>query len=324
MSTLREYADTWLETVKPTIRPNTYRAYEQALRLRVLPDLGDTPLSDLNRPQLKVWFVRLLGQFKSSTAGHAVVTIHALLQSAVEDEVLPKNPATGLRRALRGVSKSRTRRPPLTREQLSALLEAARRDPDTYPHVVLLAYTGLRAGEAIGLQWGDVDFSKRTIRIERQVHQYGEVAPVKTVTGSGVIPMASQLSRVLWMVRTQREMLEEKWRVPHSPWILFPDLNDGTSGNSARKILTGCVKRALKRAGLPMTFSPHSLRHTVATLLLEEGVDLKFIQNLLRHSSISITADTYGHAAKMREGVVDLLDKAVNGTNGPRRDEESC
>jgi integrase len=190
--------------------------------------------------------------------------------------------------------------------------------------MVLLAYTGLRVGEAIGLQWKDVDFARRTIRIERQVHPYGEVAQVKTHAGAGTIPMAEQLSKVLWRYRTEREMLEDKFGVAHSPWVIYPDLFTGTSGHAARKKLTRVLKTALRRAGLPLTFSCHSLRHTIATILLEQGVDLKFVQNLLRHSSISITADGYGSAARMRDGVVDVLEEAVkgNGTNVPRNDEE--
>jgi site-specific recombinase XerD len=138
--------------------------------------------------------------------------------------------------------------------------------------------------------------------------------------------MAEQLSKVLWRYRTEREMLEDKFRISHSPWVIYPDLFTGTSGHAARKKLTRVLKTALRRAGLPLTFSCHSLRHTIATILLEQGVDLKFVQNLLRHSSISITADGYGSAAKMRDGVVDLLDTAVkgNGTNVPRKDEESA
>lgn len=308
--TLRNYTATWLETIKPTVRHTTIRAYEQTMRVRALPALGDTPVDAISRPQLKVWFVGLLSRYKPGTAAHALVTLHTVLQAAVEEEVISKNPASSLRRALRAVlrEKKTSHRPAMTLDQLRAFLRAARPDEETYPGMMLLAFTGVRVGEAIGVQWNDVDFERKAVRIERQVYADGSIGKLKSGAGLRSIKMADPLADVLWRVRSVRQLNEERYRVPGSAWVLFPDLGQGVTGNMARKRLEKATKAALKRAGLPLHFSCHSLRHTLATNLLELGAPLKYVQQLLGHASISITADRYGWSAKMTDlGTVETF-----------------
>lgn len=301
--TLRVYATTWLATIKPTVRHTSLRAYEQSLRVRAFPSLGDIPIDQITRPQLKVWFVAMLEKYKPGTAAHALVTLHTLLAAAVEEEILPKNPASCLRRALRGALREKRSafRPPMTREQLKAFLEAAKEDRQTYHGMVLLAFAGLRLGEVVGLQWVDVDIDRKVIYVRRQVYQDGSVSDLKTSAGRRDIPMAEQLRGVLRSVCHERTSMEAKYGLPGSPWVLFPDLGHGFTGNMARKAMEHGVKRALKTAGLPGHFSCHSLRHTIATLLLEEGANLKFVQRFLGHAAISITADRYGWSAQMTD-----------------------
>jgi integrase len=256
--------------VKPTIRRNTLRTYDAALRIRILPELGETPLTELSRRHVKAWYVGALQKYKPGTVHLTAIILHVMLEAAVEDEVIPANPCRAISRAMRGATKvsKKMRKPPLTSEQLRDFLEAARKDLATYHHMVLLAYTGLRLGEAVGLQWGDLDFARKTIKIQRQVDHGNEVTEVKTLTGAATIPMAEQLRKVLWTAKTEREILEDSFGVPHTPWVLYPEMYQGMSGITARKRLHGTVKATLQRAGLPTTFSCHSLRHTIATTLL--------------------------------------------------------
>jgi len=301
--TLRAYTATWLENIRPTVRHTTVRAYEQTLRCRAFPTLGDTPIDEITRPQLKVWFAWLLARYKPGTAGHALVTLHTLLACAVEDEVLVKNPASSLRRAMRAVlrDKRAAERPPMTRDQLVAFLSAAQEAPETYPAVLLMAFTGVRIGEAIGLQWEDVDFLAKAVRIRRQVYADGSVGDLKSGAGLRSIDLADRLAETLLALRRDRLAHEARFRVPSSPWVLFPDLGPGCTCNMARKVLERAVKGALSRASLPSHFSCHSLRHTIATALVEQGANLKYVQRLLGHASITITADRYARSARMTD-----------------------
>jgi integrase len=308
--TLRTHSEKWLQLVRPTLRWNTVSSYQNTLNKRILPYLGDTPLDALNRTQIKAWFVQQMGLCKVSTASLALSILHIILEAAVEAETIPSNPARSIRRSLRHVVKRRTYREPMTKEQLHAFLEAARSDQETYHGVLLMAYTGVRLGEALGLQWADVDLSGKYLRVQRQASASGEFAPLKSETSRRSIPISTHLANVLWRVRTDRETTALRYRVPCGPGVIFPELGREPTIESARKRLKLAVQRACKRAGLPPGFSCHSLRHTYATQLFEHGAHSKLVQKALGHSTLGQT-DLYTRHAVMTD--VSAIEKMSDG-----------
>ena len=170
----------------------------------------------------------------------------------------------------------------LSADQLSAFLREAK-ETGVYEMYYFELATGLRRGELLGLKWEDVDWHRRTIRICRQVARInGEIveAPLKTKNAYRTISLGDGAMAVL---ETQEKKSDDEY--------IFPSPNGGPiSPDSVQNMLN----RVLKRAGLPK-IRVHDLRHTFATLALQNGVDIKTVSGMLGHYSAGFTLDTYTH-----------------------------
>ena len=170
----------------------------------------------------------------------------------------------------------------LPAEQLSAFLREAK-ESGVYELYYLDLATGLRRGELLGLKWGDIDLKLGIIHVHRQVARVnGEVREVPLKTKNAYRSIAISKEAV--------EMLKEMEKHKRSEYV-FPSPTGGPiSPDSVRHML----HRVLKRAGLPeLRF--HDLRHTFATLALQNGVDIKTVSGMLGHYSAGFTLDTYAH-----------------------------
>jgi integrase len=309
--TLRTHSERWLHLVRPTLRWNTASSYDLTLKHRILPFLGDTPLENLNRTQLKAWFIEQMSRTKVSTAIHSLSVLHVVLEAAVEDEVIPKNPSSAIRRSLRNVVKAKTYREPMTKDQLHAFLEAARSEEETYHGLLLMAYTGVRLGEALGLQWADVDLTGKFLRVQRQANACGGLTALKSESARRSIPISTHLANVLWRVRTDRETIALRFKLSScGQGVIFADLGQEPNILNARSRIKAAVKRACKRAGLPPGFSCHTLRHTYGTQLFEHGAHPKLVQKLMGHSTLGQT-DLYTRHAVMTD--VSAVEKMSEG-----------
>ena len=171
----------------------------------------------------------------------------------------------------------------LSVEQLTSFLREAKESGVFELYYVELA-TGLRRGELLGLKWEDIDLEKGNLRVKRQIARInGEVveAPLKTKNAYRALPLAEDTIQVL---KQQRK------KVGSSPWV-FPS---PTGGPISPDSVLHMLHRVLKRAGLPRVRF-HDLRHTFATLALQNGVDIKTVSGMLGHFSAGFTLDTYAH-----------------------------
>ena len=204
-----------------------------------------------------------------------------------------------------------------SREQLSRFLAAVQQKvPRFYPLFFFLSRTGLRLGEARGLQWGDLDLERREVRVERAVSTDGQVDTPKSGHGRSV-DLSLSLREVLqrhkaqlaeaWLKRKKGrdENGEEKPKGEQPPSVFPSEAWTPMDHCNVEKAFKG----ALKAAGLPAHFSPHSLRHSFASLLLADGVSPAYVQEQLGHASIELTVGTYGRwLRKAAPGAVDRLD----------------
>jgi integrase len=224
-------------------------------------------------------------------------TLRAMLTAAADDGLIIANPADKLGRALRLVQNATTRQEEikaLTREQVSAFLKAARTSPDPYvtrhyPFFLAAARTGMRLGELLALQWDDVDFGGRTIRVAR-AFAGGRIDTPKSGHGR-TVDMSDELAGVLLRLQVERkaETLKQGWReMPE--WVFCTEAGTPLDESRVRKVM----RKTLKAARLPLHFSPHCLRHTFASLLLQQGESPAYVQRKLGHASIQLTVDTYG------------------------------
>jgi integrase len=169
----------------------------------------------------------------------------------------------------------------------------------------------MRIGEALGLQWGDVNFGGREIRIAR-AFSAGRLDTPKSGHGR-TIDMSDQLATTLLRLQMERktETLRLGWA--QMEWVFCTQVGTPLDESRVRKVFS----KVLKSAGLPAHFSPHCLRHTFASLLLQQGESPDYVQRQLGHASIQLTVDTYGNWLPMgNKAAVNRLDDESGSKNG--------
>ena len=316
--TLEQYAKRWFELIRPTIKNRTYTRYEQLWRVHLKPAFGEVQVRQLYRGRIMGF---LAGKLTETLARNTVRNIHAtlraMLKASVDDGVLLSNPAEKLGRKLRLVTPKATRQEEIkamTKEQRCLFLEtAAKFFPRTYPLFFTLAGTGMRLGEVLALQPEDVDVRGQEIRVARALSD-GALETPKSGHGR-TVDISKRLVEVLaqWDVERKADQLRQGWAERHS--LFYSDAGTLYNDSNVRKLMV----RVLKKAGLPLHFTPHCLRHTYASLMLQQGESPAYVQRQLGHASIQLTVDTYGKWLPMgNKGAVDRLDETQPVESGSK------
>ncbi len=313
--TVAAYSERWLAVKEHSVKPRTSLSYRQNVELHIVPAFGKLKLRQLHPASIKVFLVSKLDSgLKRNTVRILHATLRAMLQDAIDDGVLQRNPALGLAKKLRlsGAAESGEEEiKAMDEPQLRSFLATASEiDARHYPLFFLLARTGLRLGEALALHWEDLDSSRRSLAVRKTLHARRKKGGLKVTTGSPKsgkardVDMSAQLASMLTKLRVRRceEALSRGDGEP-SPWVFATPAGGPLDESAVRK----AMRRVLKRAGLPTHFTPHCLRHTFATLMIQRGVPLAYIKEQLGHSSIKVTVDTYGRW--LPSGDSSLMDK---------------
>ena len=300
-----EYADRWIKTVVPTnCKPSTVKSYQELLNQHVLPVFEKKPVDQINRMMVKTF---LLGKVKDgysvSTMKHMKAVISGVLNMAMDDNAIPANPAHRLGKMAMEKPVNETA-DFLTREELQSLLESFRNHfPRHYPMALTLARTGMRLGEVVALQWGDIDFKGRFIKVQRSFSLNTIQRPKSGKARK--VDLSRQLGDTLHDLRTARkaETLKKGWKeVP--AWVFVGETGNTVDPDKWRRRFD----KALEYAGL-RKIRIHDLRHTFASLLIQNNEPLPYVRDQLGHHSIKITVDIYGHLAPTgNKAAVDRLD----------------
>jgi integrase len=275
----------WLEQVKPTVEPGTYHPYERHVRLHIKPHLGGVKLGKLAKSLVRAWYAALEAAGVSAAMQRKLgTTLTIALNAAVNDDLLPSNPATRIRKPKAKKAEMR----PLDPDQAAAFLRAARSDR-LYPYYLTALDTGARPGELFALDWTDVDLEGRYITISKSLEEIAgalRVKPTKTARSRRRIDLSAETAAAL--AEHRKAMLAEG----HIAGPVFCDSRGGHLRIS--NLRRDSFLPILKRAGLPAV-RLYDLRHTCATLLLLADVPAKVVSERLGHSSITMTLDTYSH-----------------------------
>lgn len=267
----------------------------------------------------------MLAQGKSrSTVNGVLAPLHGMFTHAIEDGHADRNPCFKiLRKSRKEVGEQEMKVSFLTREEVGLLLRTSQEHfPAFYPFISLLVRTGMRMGEAIGLQWGDLDFQSHFITVQRTL-SHGKLTTPKSGK-SRRVDMSSQLTETFRALSVERkkETLQHGWgEVP--PWVFISnEQNPIDQANFHSRVW----RKLLAKAGLRY-IRVHDLRHTFASLLIQNGESLAYVKDQMGHHSITITVDTYGHLVPGgNKAAVDRLDDLETATirnPGATNDENS-
>jgi integrase len=295
--TLAAWVKKWLaEYVRPKNSQHTYERYDRLLRCHVLPVLGQVALTKLSPSHLKSLEAQLSTQ-GMAPAGVELVhcVISGMLKEAVKQEFVWRNVA-------KVVTPPKVDRkevePPEIAEVLRLLNIAKAQEHPLYPCLHLIAYTGLRRGEALGLRWQDVNLEAGTISVVRSLGRSTEkglvFSPPKTTSGRRVVDLDEDTVAVL-RAHQGRQLL---WQVElgdvfQGQGLVFPN-ETGRPLNPMK--LTRAYQSFAEQAGLKAG-RLHDLRHFQASVLLQNGQSLVLVSKRLGHASVSTTADIYSHIA---------------------------
>jgi integrase len=308
--TLGDYLDRWIhDSVRDTVRQRTWERYEQIVRVHIKPALGRVKLKNITPTHARALYREKLDSgLTSRTVNYIHTTLSKALNDAVSDGLMPRNPTSGVK-APKPVKKEIH---PLSSEQVKVFLETARGDRFEGAYVVAL-HCGLREGEILGLKWSDVDLNTGTLQVRRTLSEarVGQrFEPPKNDKGRNVRLTPQAVKALRTHLGRQLEEIERSGDLYQDQGLVFPS-RVGTPMN-AKNLIARSFKPLLKRAGLP-DIRFHDLRHTFATLMLQNGEYPKVVQEMLGHATIAITMDTYSHVLpNMQRDAVERLGELLS------------
>jgi integrase len=318
--TLAAFLDAWLADAAQRVRPKTLRTYQDLLRLHVIPELGTTRLDRLTAQQVAALLrAKHAAGLSPKTIAHVRATLRAALNQAVRWRLIGHNPAA----AVDPPRVPRREVAVLTPEEARLVLDTAakpyvpgkgqpeRHDRHEALWVVALSL-GLRQAEVLALRWIDVDLEAETLRVAHALSRIDGTLTLtepKTARSRRTLPLPRRVRAALLAHRDRqafaRAAAGERWQ--EHGFVFASALGTPLQ---PRNVLRDWYK-LLKRAGLARR-PFHATRHTAASLLIADGVPLRVVMELLGHSQISTTANTYGHVfdAALREAAA-AMDRAL-------------
>jgi site-specific recombinase XerC len=283
--TLGDFLDQWIEAGKADWRPKTTHGYTVIVNNYWRPELGHVQLQRLTPSMLASCYAR----WRQGRSGGTLLNVHRCLHRALVVAVrwglVPRNVADAV-----GPPRAHRRKPQLWSPEQAATFLAATREDRWHVLWALLLGTGCRLGEAVGLQWQDVDLDAGTVTIQRALVWAGttpnENEP-KTASGTRVLVLPSFVIDALRAWRDKQGLTAPTDRI----------VTQANGKSPAPWVCRNAFQRACRQVGLP-PMRRHDCRHLAASLLIANGVALPAVAQRLGHASPAITAAIYSHALK--------------------------
>ena len=314
--TFREYAE-WFYAVEAVhkIRPQTIGNYQQMLAKQVYPTFGARKLHEITRQELVGHLNHLRQDYAASTVNQVKAIISGIYRSAILNNLVDLNPCRDIPRFnLRRDEELNVFEPWSIEEAQEALKTAQGTEFETF--LVLMLHTALRLGECIGLHWSDIDFEQSTLRVQRTLREGTQTFPdgrrksflqyndPKTKHGNRIIDLAPAALDALVKEKKRQEDVKE-W-LPE--WIDSDCIFTNEIGTELwPSTFSGRYRRWLRNDSGLRYIRIHDLRHTFAHLAVDQGSSFEAIQDVLGHSSPTITKTIYGR------GITSLKRDATRG-----------
>lgn len=318
--TLGEFLDRWIaEDVKPVRAPKTYRTYSDFVRLHIKPALGKMLLSKLRAPHVQAFLNSKQQALSPKTVKHLRDALRAAMNVAIDKyELIGSNPAAKAEPPKQHKPKVLS----LSPEQAKAFLAiaGAHRLGALFTTVLLL---GLRQAEALGLSWADIDFASKRLSVRNQLQRVEKKLRLVDLKRGGShrtvsTPQVCISALLAHRGRQQQERALAGGRWVDSGLVFTTTIGTPIDPRSLLRVFYGILATPdpadpepdlkKKRRLLPR-FRFHDLRHSAATLLLVQGVHPRTVQELLGHSRIATTMDTYSHVIdQVKREAADKMD----------------
>ena len=326
--TLSDWMDLWYKEYTFDKKYSTLKGYKAQINKHIRPGIGKYNLSQLNPMILQRFFNHLSepdekGKVLSpKSIKNIYIILSGILEQAVENEMISKNPCKKVKLP-KVYNKQIT---PLTDKQVKDFLEIISTDEIYGTILRVIVFTGLRLGEAMGLTWDCVDFEKGALNINKQLQRRPQKDGGSTLTSvkSGKprilkpAPFVMQLLKIRYTEQImQKQRSEDLWLAwsneeEHKKALVFTNLQ---GGYLIPKRVYLHFKSAAVAIGAPDA-RVHDLRHTYAVLSLQNGDDIKTVQENLGHASAAFTLDVYGHVSdRMKKESANRMEEYIRNLN---------
>lgn len=289
--TLHDAMNTWMTVIeKPHLKASTYERYAGIQKVYVKnSDFGGIAVSEFKTITLQKWYNDLEKEGKSYSQIH---NLHKLLNKffhyAYNEGYINRNPCAGTRNPAKKEEKEKDI---FTLEEIEKILKSAKNER-FYCLVKLLAMTGMRLGEAIALTWDDVDLKSHKITINKSFNKAGELTTTKTNSSNRTIVFNPSLAKDLKI--RKKENAEERLKAGYEETKLVFPTPVGT--HQDQRNFLRAFNRIVEASGVKYR-SPHTLRHSFASIMRQKGYSLELVADFLGHSSILTTGDIYSHTS---------------------------
>ena len=316
--TLGEWLDRWLAEYKDgTIRPGTLEGYRNYIENYIKPQLGGKQVSLITTQDVQRMYRRLKSggrvredaegskRLSDSTVRHIHTMLHGAMKAAVQAHIIPQNPTENATAPKSNYKPMQV----LNEQELDTFLQAVQKDDIWRDFFYTELMTGLRRGEICALMWRDFDAKAGTLGISRTLHSKGQgvyaLGDTKTSQGNRTIILPESVAALL---RARKKNSISQWIFPQPTSPELP-MNPGTAYRR--------LKTLLEEAGL-LSIRFHDLRHTFATLTLQNGMDVKTLSAMLGHVSAATTLDIYTHSTSdMQHAAARKIDCGIGKAELP-------
>lgn len=309
--TLGEFLDDWLIISKPRLSNHTWRTYSQLVRDYIGPKLGEIKLQELSPSLIQRFYNQIVANgvgLRTSQKTHTL--IHASLNTAMKQGLIGRNPDSATTPPKPHQKEMRF----LNETQAKHLLKVAKDTGDrNFALYYLALVTGMRQGELLALRWSEVDLEKGQLHVKYNLQRMPggglNLQQPKTKTSIRTIKLGAEtvkaLSNQKSSISREKESAGNLW---HETDFVFPSAV-GTAMDATN--LLKVFRRLLRNAKLPV-IRFHDLRHTAASLMLNNGVDVLVASSRLGHAKPSITLDVYGHLIASRQATAaEVMDNLI-------------
>ena len=297
--TFSVWAKQWLRTyAKVHCKFATHRLYKQVVEDHLEPTLGKKKLDEITRSDIRALIATKVDEeLSKATVRNIMAPLRQMLGHAVEEGVIPSNPASKLGRFSKETTAKANAKKivPYTAEEVQRLLQKAEgRSFDLYVFLLTAVLTGMRLGELLGFQWADLDEISKCIHLKRAVTRRRVESPKNHLQRR--IDVSDELLKKLQELQRRRK---EEWKGKKMPeWVFCSD--DGNYVNEynfrTRKFYPLFKKKEGDHKATQLRrIRVHDLRHTYASLMLQQGESVTYVKEQMGHHSIQVTVDLYGH-----------------------------
>ncbi len=298
----------WERLDAPAFKAGTLDTYRNILTKHLVPAFGGRRLADLALADIEAWWLpKLAAGLSRKHLANCRRVLTAVVRRALRSKLLHEDLTLSIQGPLPQATGDAPQADWLAPGELRAVLHRARTlAARHYPILLTMATCGLRFGEALGLQVGDVDVAGRRLAIRRAIRKHVVATPKTGRARTIALPASTTAALADWLETVRAEAALRG----REPLWLFP-------GATGQPIDDEAVRRAFTRclgaAGIRRRVRLHDLQHTVASLAIQAGTPVEVVSRFLGHATVSTTWDTYFHLAPgATQAAADALERIVN------------